>query len=934
MSTASDVDAAAAISRDVTGDAAERRPPLRDVGLGLPASAAVFLLLVAVGTIAAVLPTLYRSDASTRDWAAFAILSSCAAIAHLFVVVTPRDQSYHITGVFMVPAIVVLPPELIALTAVVLHVPEWLKVRYPWYIQTFNICNYALSGLAAWKAFDLVVDAGAAPGLDTLWALAGVVVALTFVAVNHTLLAVMLRLARGHSLRRGGLFTPESLLTDMSVTALGFVLATFWLTNPWLITFTLAPLLLIHRSLAVPALMEEARVDPKTGLFNARHFTSALREELQRCARLEVPVSVAMADLDLLRDINNEHGHLAGDAVLEGIAKIFHQHLRESDIPARFGGEEFAILLPETGGDEAYAIVDRIRRAVAEAEFEVPTAAESIRATISIGIAVYPDHAKDANELVHEADVAVYRAKIQGRNRVHRAGSEPVPLDPMPVLSADEDVLDLLEPAPPAPAAPVVPSVLRRRADRTYERPSRTPRAVSTPRFAALSRPLAALVLVVGVAGIGAGVLGVVLGRPAETIGLLTLVALVMGAQALSVDLPGGSISVSAVGILAGAAMFGPRSILPLAIGVVAVHWSSQRDAWYHVVFNVSTLCVAALAATALLERRWHEWIPGGLVVDLATGVLAGAAYYVVNTGLLTAAITLEGHERPIEVWRDRFLWLLPQYIAFGAVAQAVAHAYFAIGLAGLAVFALPLLLMRSSMAAYLTHTARSSERLREAAETIREQNAVLEQANTALRERSLAAMESLSATVDARDSFTAGHSRRVREIALAIGGELGLSQPELDVLASAALFHDIGKLALPDSILLKETRLSEHEWALMREHSDEGARIIERLGFLADAVPSIRHHHERWNGTGYPGHLVGDEIPLGARAIAVADAFDSMTTHRIYRHSMSVEAALRELRRGAGKQFCPRSVTALELAVRRGALRPDEPPPRFAVVS
>ena len=176
--------------------------------------------------------------------------------------------------------------------------------------------------------------------------------------------------------------------------------------------------------------------------------------------------------------------------------------------------------------------------------------------------------------------------------------------------------------------------------------------------------------------------------------------------------------------------------------------------------------------------------------------------------------------------------------------------------------------------------------------------------------------MESLSATVDARDAYTAGHSRRVQQLALAIGRELGLSQGELDLLGHAALFHDIGKLAIPDSILLKPEGLDSEEWGLMQRHSDEGARIIDRLGFLEDAVPAIRHHHERYDGTGYPEHLRAEEIPLGARIIHVADALDSMLTTRIYRRALTPAEALAELRRGSGSQFCPRCVSALERVI------------------
>ena len=144
----------------------------------------------------------------------------------------------------------------------------------------------------------------------------------------------------------------ESISVDLVLTILGVSLAAFWNWNPWLDLRALAPLVVVHRSLSVPQLQAEARVDPKTGLYNARYFATTLAAEIARAARFERPMSLIMADLDLLRDINNSYGHLAGDAVLKGIAEIFRQQLRHYDVPARFGGEEFSILLP---GDSAGA---------------------------------------------------------------------------------------------------------------------------------------------------------------------------------------------------------------------------------------------------------------------------------------------------------------------------------------------------------------------------------------------------------------------------------------------------------------------------------------------------------------------------------------------------------------------------------------------------
>jgi len=882
------------------------RPPHSADVARLSPKAAAYFVIVAAATAACVIPLLTRLSPSTPGWTTFLILGALAATAQLFVVGLPRHQTYHTTIVFLIPAAMLLPPELVALMGIVQHIPEWLKTRVRWYVASFNICIWTLSMLAAWACFHAVE--GVFSDSNYAFALAGLTAATSMVVVNHLLMAPMLKLKNGIALRESGLFSFQSLSTDLVLAMLGVATAAFWLWNPWLVVFAVAPLFLIHRSLSVPQLQEEARVDPKTGLFNARHFTSALNEELTRAARFERPLSLVMADLDLLRDINNTYGHLAGDAVLQGIAEVFRAQLRHYDIPARFGGEEFAILLPETPPDQALEIAERIRRAVAEKTFDVETSSEPIRATVSIGVAAYPRDGADGNELIHEADLAVYRAKLQGRNRVLDASSEPllVPEQRQARLVAVPEEGEHAAPLPPAVEA--IPEHERRH-PRTH--------ALQGPRFLSLSARLATFVGVVSFFGIGAGMLGWIFGTSTDWIGLAAIVALVGFGQALALEIDDGSISVSAVGSIAGAALFGPRAALPLAITIAVVEWSARRSSLHTVLFNIGTLSLSSLAAAAVFVAAGFGGgdvggTTGHLVYVLA-GVAAGATYFGVNMGLISLVVAIEGHESWLSVFRERFDWLATHYLVYGFIGGVILVGYESVHVWALAVFALPLLLMRKTQEAYLRHTQRSAQKLRQAAETIQYQNVSLEQANKLLRERSTAAMESLSATVDARDAYTAGHSRRVQQLALAIGRELGLSQAELDLLGHAALFHDIGKLAIPDAILLKPASLTAEEWDLMQRHADEGARIIDRLGFLNDAVPAIRHHHERYDGTGYPQRLQGEEIPLGARIIHVADALDSMLTTRIYRAARPASEALEELRRAAGTQFCPRCVAALE---------------------
>jgi diguanylate cyclase (GGDEF)-like protein/putative nucleotidyltransferase with HDIG domain len=888
---------------------------------GLPPSAILYGSTIAVATFVAAVPLLTQLQGHRWPWGLFLIVTIAGAVSHLFTVYTARDSAFHTSWVFVIPAAILLPPELMPLVAVGIHIPEWLKQRYAWYIQSFNICNYTLCMLGAWGAGRLVRHQHTLiPNGHLRWAVAGLVVCGVAIGANHAILAPMMSLARGHSLRESGVFSFESLSTDFVLAALGLVVAAFWHFNPWLIAFAVAPLLLMHRSLTVPMLQAEARIDPKTGLYNTRHFASVLQSELNRARRFERPLSLIMADLDLLRDINNTYGHLAGDEVLRGIARVFRQELRHYDVPSRFGGEEFSILLPETEPEEALAIAERVRRAVAAQRFEVETSNEPIRATISMGVASFPRDADELNELVHHADLAVYRAKLQGRNRVLDAADDKMLAEPVGrsqrIVQLPTTLPDLEEETPSLlpPAPHVAPSTERR-----------TPRPHTLPRPVLLALPLrlAFLIAVVGTVGVGAGIAGLALGKSHDVVGLVAIVLLVGVGQALSLEVEEtGSISVGAVGALVAAAAIGPRAALILALTMTTIEWSIHRSRFRHNVFNLGVLTLACLAASGVFSIAGKTSAGTGLL--LLSGLAAGAVYFIVNTGLLAIAVGFEGDENPVGVWRERFAWLWPHYAVYGVIAAVIDLAYRPIGAVALLVFALPVVLMRKTQETYLQHTQRSAHKLRDAAETIQSQNVSLENANRALKERSTAAMESLSAMVDARDAYTAGHSRRVQALALTIGGRLGLSSAELEVLGWAGLFHDIGKVAIPDAILLKPAGLTDEQWAVMTSHSTEGASIISRLGFLSDAVPAIRHHHERYDGSGYPDGLVGEEIPLGARIILVADAFDSMLTPRVYRPERPIEVAIDELRRNAGTQFCPRCVAALEAALEAGEV--DDP--------
>lgn len=370
--------------------------------------------------------------------------------------------------------------------------------------------------------------------------------------------------------------------------------------------------------------------DPLTGLYNRRYFESRLGEELARANKTGQPLSLMMLDIDYFKQYNDTHGHVRGDEVLKGVAALIKQACRATDVVCRYGGEEFAAILPAIAGDSAVIVAERVRGSVEEFEFQGRETQPRGRLTISIGIAVHPTDATEADALLHLADQALYRAKDAGRNAV--------------VLHAS----------------------------------------------------------------------------------------------------------------------------------------------------------LAACVGSSLnsMDKRLLE----------------------------------------------------------------------------------------------MTHV-----------------------------------IQSLLAAANARDHYTLGHSERVAEYAGDIGAHMGLPPDEVRRIRYAALVHDLGNIGVSPGILLKEEALDEEEQALLRQHTLLGVSIIEPFGDLRDLIPIVACHHEHWDGTGYPGGLSGTAIPIGARIMATADAFDAMRQHRPWRPALTAGEAAAELVHGAGTQFDPAVIRAfLEVLAESGDVVPE----------
>lgn len=285
-----------------------------------------------------------------------------------------------------------------------------------WYLQPFNISMHILAGGVTYVLIDflqryLTADEGLGFVLAALFSAA------VYLLLNHAIVGAALVLARGMTWRTSGILEREALGIDFAMLAMGISLYALINVNIWLILPAIGPLYLIYNALAIPSLKRQASTDPKTGLWNAEYFRQTLETEMARGLRFGRPLVVIMADIDLLRNINNVFGHLGGDAVLVGIAAILKRNLRDFDTIARFGGEEFAILMPEITPDLAFERIEVVRRQIEQAVFTAPITNHKIKATMSFGITGLVATDRTTIDLIHRADLSVYAAKIHGRNQ-------------------------------------------------------------------------------------------------------------------------------------------------------------------------------------------------------------------------------------------------------------------------------------------------------------------------------------------------------------------------------------------------------------------------------------------------------------------------------------------------------------------------------------
>jgi diguanylate cyclase (GGDEF)-like protein len=404
-----------------------RQLPERTTGGLHPAAAALEFTVVWLTVAGAVLVG-WPQKVDGAEWLAFGVLFPIIAAGHLVGAERQKHQGSHLSLAPIFAAVLILPPALAAIAIAAAFVPEWIRSRQRWYIVVFNVANFVGPALLARACFD-----GLHGPTDREWALAALAGIAAFMAVHYGVLAAMLRLARG--VRIVDTVRIDCVLVDAGLVSLGAVAAALWEVNEALVALTLLPLALAYRSLAIPGLIEATRVEPKTGLYNMRHFNGVVAQELERARRFDRPLALLMIDVDHLRDVNTGHGHVGGDRALKSVAACLRRATREYDIAARFGGDEFCVLLPETELEGALVVAERIRAFVEESTVEPPI-------TVSVGVAAHGGGEATPDELLALADRAAYRAKFSGRNAV------AVPPTGDPVHEAERVLLDALGDGP------------------------------------------------------------------------------------------------------------------------------------------------------------------------------------------------------------------------------------------------------------------------------------------------------------------------------------------------------------------------------------------------------------------------------------------------------------------------------------------------------
>ena len=422
---------------------------------------------------------------------------------------------------------------------------------------------------------------------------------------------------------------------------------------------------------------------------------------------------------------------------------------------------------------------------------------------------------------------------------------------------------------------------------------------VPITRLSALGRAFVSAVIILGFLVIGVSLFELYSTPIPYQWFLLAALTLISGSATVKLPSSGASISISEVFVFAAVLLYGPSAgtIIVALDGLVISFWLAKRHREPHrALFNMSAPAVSAWCSARLfflasgIAPLVQLPVAPPLIQILPPLILFALTYFALNTWLITFAIAFERRMNPWEVWTSMsFGWLSLNYFCGASVAvlMVVSNRTLDFGFLGVII---PLLLVL-----YFTFKT-AMGRVEDADRHLKQLNSLY-----------LSTIETLAMAIDAKDQITHGHIRRVQSYAVGLAKQVGVADESLiKAIEAAALLHDMGKLAVPEYILNKPGKLTAAEFEKMKLHASVGADILSAIDFPYPVVPIVRHHHESWDGSGYPKGLKGTDIPIGARILSVVDCFDALTSDRPYRPRLSNEEAIKILLERRGNMYDP----------------------------
>jgi diguanylate cyclase (GGDEF)-like protein len=705
-------------------------------------------------------------------------------------------------------------------------------------------------------------------------------------------------------------------------------------------------------------LESEVVTDHLTGLHNHRYFQERLTEEVRRSTRSHRPVSLVLIDVDNFKRINEQDSPLEGDHVLAGLGTLLRVEARPEDVICRIGGEEFGIILPGATSEDALAMSERLRARIADTEFN----GLGTKITASMGIAEGPLHATGPTELLACANYAMLQAKTAGKNRASAyvagewEGPRGVPKEQsrlvgqLKVLQTFASKLNRLLDV--NQIGEVLMQELKTLIDYDGFRVHLLDPDEHTLRPIVFQgegeeyegQTEEGLTIEVGVG---------ITGRVAETGESIyspdamrcEFAADVPGTpqadeSVLAVPLKFGSRVIGTIGVSKlGLAQFDADDLRVMEALASHVAVAMENARLFAEERQAAETANALLRVSQVLTRRSDvDGVFDALAASSAEllGDVRVSAWIRDTTGAFRCSSQVGFGEEEI---RSIFLSVVPpelgaRHLPFAEEPYFMptnVHAEL-IRSVGIVSDTGPTLVTPISWEpdgmAVILSTGRPDWRITQ--RHFRLAKGVADLASLALGNANrfadmekafMETVEVLANALEAKDSYTSGHAKQVAQMAVTIGAEMGMDDEEQRQLELAGVFHDIGKIGVATNIINKPGALDDAEWDEIRKHPDIGDQIMAPVEFLQPIRPLIKSSHERWDGDGYPDGLKGEEIPLGARIVAVCDAWHAMTSDRSYRKALPEKEALRRLKEASGSQFDPSSVQAFLAAHAKGLI-------------